>query len=200
MWIVKIFKMQCFYPPRVLNEHWCIYSCLQIPPRKNWFQYVRRVYTTAINFFCIVTLVYGRSKNKNIKNPWKALFYDKRRKYVDLKSIWKLTFYYRKLWREAPLMPSLNIFQYTYYPWREQCPEASHLSLKLPCKLILQLGVHQHFLYWYRKILTRKSLNFQLWFWSVQKTTFLKFPLSFDKSYFFFLDRINQTKLQQSEV
>ena len=83
-------------------------------------------------------------------------------------------------------MPSLNIFQYTYYPWREQCPEASHLSLKLPCKLILQLGVHQHFLYWYRKILTRKNLNFPLCFWSVQKTTFLKFALSFDKSYFFF--------------
>ena len=25
-------------------------SCLQIPPRENWFQYVHRVYTTAINF------------------------------------------------------------------------------------------------------------------------------------------------------
>ena len=28
------------------NEHWCIYSCLQIPPRENWFQYVRIVYVT----------------------------------------------------------------------------------------------------------------------------------------------------------
>ena len=26
---------------------------LQIPPRENWFQYVRRVYGTAINFPCI---------------------------------------------------------------------------------------------------------------------------------------------------
>ena len=42
----------------ILNEHWCIYSCLQIPPRENWFQYVRRVYVTAINFPCIITLVY----------------------------------------------------------------------------------------------------------------------------------------------
>ena len=43
----------CFYPPRILDEHWCIYSCLQISPRENWFQYVRRVHKTAINFPCI---------------------------------------------------------------------------------------------------------------------------------------------------
>jgi len=29
-----------------------LYSCLQIPTRENWFQYVRRVYATAINFPC----------------------------------------------------------------------------------------------------------------------------------------------------
>ena len=57
MSIVKIFKIQCIYPPRILNEHCCIYSCLQIPPRKNWFQYVRRDYLTAINFPSIITLV-----------------------------------------------------------------------------------------------------------------------------------------------
>jgi len=57
MWIIKIFIIQCSYPPRILNEHWCIYSCLQIPPRENWFQYVRRVYATAINFPCIIILV-----------------------------------------------------------------------------------------------------------------------------------------------
>ena len=33
-----------------------IYSCLQIRPKENWFQYVRRVYTTAINFPCITPL------------------------------------------------------------------------------------------------------------------------------------------------
>ena len=38
------------------KRHWCIYSCLQIPPRENWFQYVRRVYGTAIIFHCITTL------------------------------------------------------------------------------------------------------------------------------------------------
>ena len=27
-----------------------------LPPRENWFQYVRRVYATAINFPCIITL------------------------------------------------------------------------------------------------------------------------------------------------
>ena len=32
-------------------------SCLQIPPRENCFQYVRRVYATAINFPCIITLI-----------------------------------------------------------------------------------------------------------------------------------------------
>ena len=35
----------------------CIYSCLQIQHRENWFQYVRRVYATAINFPYIITLV-----------------------------------------------------------------------------------------------------------------------------------------------
>ena len=57
MWIFEIIKIKCFYPPRILDEHWCIYSCLQIPPRENWFQYVRRVYATAINFPCISTLL-----------------------------------------------------------------------------------------------------------------------------------------------
>ena len=36
----------------------CIFSCLQIPPRENWFQYVRRVYATAIKFPCIITLAW----------------------------------------------------------------------------------------------------------------------------------------------
>ena len=52
LWIIKI---KCFYPTRIPNKNWCIYSCLQIPPRKNWFQYVRRVYATAIKFPCIIT-------------------------------------------------------------------------------------------------------------------------------------------------
>ena len=54
MWIIKIIKIECFYPPRILNEHWCIYSCLQIPPKENWFQHVRNVYATAFNFPCII--------------------------------------------------------------------------------------------------------------------------------------------------
>ena len=57
MWIIKIFKIQCFYPNRIINEHRCIYSCLQIPPRENWFHSVRRVHATAINFPCIITLI-----------------------------------------------------------------------------------------------------------------------------------------------
>ena len=32
-------------------------SILQIPPRENWFQYVRLVYATAINFPRIITLI-----------------------------------------------------------------------------------------------------------------------------------------------
>ena len=35
-------------------------SCLQSPPRENWFQYVRRVYATDINFPCISTLTKTR--------------------------------------------------------------------------------------------------------------------------------------------
>ena len=30
-----------------------------LPPRENWFQYVRREYATAINFPCIITLLLG---------------------------------------------------------------------------------------------------------------------------------------------
>ena len=55
--VVWIIKIKCFVPPRILDKHWCIYFCLQIPPRENWFQYVRRVYTTTINCPCIITLV-----------------------------------------------------------------------------------------------------------------------------------------------
>ena len=62
----------------LLYEYWCIYSCLQISPRENWFQYVRRVYTTAINFPCIITLVLqylaGRQK-KDCLNIRKYCFY-----------------------------------------------------------------------------------------------------------------------------
>ena len=58
MWIIKISKIKFFYSPRILNKHWCKYSCLQIPPREYWFQYVSRVYATAINIPCIIyTLV-----------------------------------------------------------------------------------------------------------------------------------------------
>ena len=51
------FTIKCFYPPGILEEHWCVYSCLQTPPRENWFQYERREYTTAINFPCLITLI-----------------------------------------------------------------------------------------------------------------------------------------------
>ena len=46
----KLSKFNAFLPPRILNEH------LQIPPKDNRFQYVRRVYKTAINFPCITFL------------------------------------------------------------------------------------------------------------------------------------------------
>ena len=56
MWIIKIINIKCVYPPRILEERWCIFSCLQIPPRKNWYQYVRRKFATVINFPCLITL------------------------------------------------------------------------------------------------------------------------------------------------
>ena len=55
----KLFcELSNFY--RRLNEHWYIYSCLQIPPKENWLQYVRRVYATAINFPCLITLIHTK--------------------------------------------------------------------------------------------------------------------------------------------
>ena len=68
--LLKLSKCNAFNLHGYLNEHWCICSYLQIPPRENWFQYVRRVYATAINFPCnttlIVILCYHPRKNKVI--------------------------------------------------------------------------------------------------------------------------------------
>ena len=60
------YQIKCFYPPRLLNKHWCIYSCLQTPPSENWFQCVRRVYVTAISFPCIITLVLPVCSKNNL--------------------------------------------------------------------------------------------------------------------------------------
>ena len=49
MWKSKLSKFNAF------NLHG-YYSCLQTPPRENWFQHVRRVYATAINFPCVTFL------------------------------------------------------------------------------------------------------------------------------------------------
>ena len=78
------------------NEHWCIYSCLQILLRENWFQYVRRVYAAAINFPCIITLVrinywYPPPCSKHINDPFKS-------------TNWEIQFVF-KLW---------NILRYCY--------------------------------------------------------------------------------------
>ena len=43
-----------------------LYSCLPISPRENWFQYVHRVYATAINFPSISTLHQLIDKYRNI--------------------------------------------------------------------------------------------------------------------------------------
>ena len=56
---------KCFYLSRILDEHWCIYSCLPISPRENWFQYARRVYATAISFPCISTLIWDKFSSLN---------------------------------------------------------------------------------------------------------------------------------------
>ena len=51
-------------------------TCLQNPPRENLFQYVRRVYATAINLPCISTLVWSRMTDlssliyKNVFQCW----------------------------------------------------------------------------------------------------------------------------------
>ena len=55
--------------PRIQYGHWCIFSSHTIRTlmnlflftnsanREDWFQFVRRVYATAINFLCIITMV-----------------------------------------------------------------------------------------------------------------------------------------------
>ena len=68
MWIIKIIKIKCFFPPRILNKHWCIYSCLQSPPWENWLHNVRRVYATAINFPWISTLGITASMQQSLPN------------------------------------------------------------------------------------------------------------------------------------
>ena len=46
---------------------------LHIPPRENWFQYVRRVYATAINFPCIITLGLPKMEIKAYKQKFLLL-------------------------------------------------------------------------------------------------------------------------------
>jgi len=53
----KLSKCNAFNLFGYLTNTDAIYSCLQIPPRENWFQYIHRVYATAINFPCITTLM-----------------------------------------------------------------------------------------------------------------------------------------------
>ena len=58
----SIFHIQNQWKRKLLCElSKCIYSCLQIPPRENWFQHERRVYAITINFPCITTLALGYS-------------------------------------------------------------------------------------------------------------------------------------------
>ena len=54
------------------KKHWCIYSCLQIPPTENRFQYVRRVYATAINFPCIKALYKTVYTSKTWNFKWNS--------------------------------------------------------------------------------------------------------------------------------
>ena len=78
MLIIKIIKIKCSNPSRILNEHWCIYSCLQIPPRENWFQYVHRVYETAINFPYITALSWAFHYIFNVYHlTWQPTKYNK---------------------------------------------------------------------------------------------------------------------------
>ena len=53
MWNIKI---QCFYPPRILNENYFFTNSAQ---RELVSICTRRVYATAINFPCIITLGKG---------------------------------------------------------------------------------------------------------------------------------------------
>ena len=106
MWIIKIIKIKCFYPLQILDEHWCIYSCLQIPPRENWFQYVRRVYETANNFPCIKSLCWSLLfmslwVGKLIKFPFWSLKFAKifileTREQNNVKKAHKIIFEHRK--------------------------------------------------------------------------------------------------------
>jgi len=58
IWIFKIIKIECFYLPRILNEHWLIYSCLQFLPRDNWFQYVREYTRPQLTFLALIPWIW----------------------------------------------------------------------------------------------------------------------------------------------
>ena len=58
------------------TKHLCINSCLEILPRENWFQCVRKVYATVITFPCIITLTWPHVEKKHVQFttvPIKAL-------------------------------------------------------------------------------------------------------------------------------
>ena len=51
-------KIKSFYPPRILDEHVCIYSIVhKFRPERTGFNMYAEIYATAITFPCIITLV-----------------------------------------------------------------------------------------------------------------------------------------------
>ena len=68
MWIIKIFKIQCFYPPRILNKHMHLFFFTNSTQREHLFLFTNSALrelvsictqstATAINFPSIITLV-----------------------------------------------------------------------------------------------------------------------------------------------
>ena len=74
---------------------WCNYSCLQIPPRENWFQYERRVYATAIDFPYIITFGPLEDRSKSKIHMWRLGSYDFPSQTKTMKNV------YCKIWWEA---------------------------------------------------------------------------------------------------
>ena len=58
MGIFKIIKIKCFYPPRILDEHWSIYSCLQIHPERTGFNVCAEYTRPQLTFLALVPCLY----------------------------------------------------------------------------------------------------------------------------------------------
>ena len=67
MWIFKIIKIKCFYPPRILDEHWCIILVYKFRPERTGFNMYAEYTQPQLTFLALVPWF-------TVNNLWYVLY------------------------------------------------------------------------------------------------------------------------------